>query len=652
MVVAIFASALHVSAADYEPDFDYLIDVYDEKDNAIIVYMSKGEEFVFESFWGENGDFFSSDEDIAKVKDNGTVTAKGNGTVYIAAISSIKANVDMIKIVVSDERSVTENYHLPTFLGDWNNAISLNVDKGKVEKEAEDDGDGSSSIPSVMKGLLGGNESNGFTLHSFMSIAVSLFIAVVIIICVGVAVYKIASDKKHRKKTVERNAEIDSFKVAFAELEAAPSDQTVCKLAYELETLKKKGSKPPVYERGLKTLYREKVFDDQSIKDEFKLRLKKAMASHGISGIDPVRFTPKAPDPVAEKTKELERRYSVAKAELENFPSEENAKKYLAFLTELKNSDIPYSKVTGRYGLSTLYRKVIDNNADITEETRTELRRILASFGVSGLGEVKIRKIEEKKPVWGWSKSVSDTKVSSGKKYESGEAYGQAGEDNAWFQLCEVGNAGKFNAFSSVRLPYSGNSQAKSQELDGIVVCRKGVFLIEIKSYSHKKTDEYDESRVVTYDDVLVRDSAVATQISAHKNAFLENFQIDKDKVRSLLLMSYPKDSYKEIDISTFPRDDNFYSLKVSEIFEYLTKYDGPDVLNDTAIDLISHNLTKFINKKDGKVVTKWVIDKKEGKPSKGAVMPAALAKRFCPECGTENRSEAVCCRNCGHKFE
>ena len=255
------------------------------------------------------------------------------------------------------------------------------------------------------------------------------------------------------------------------------------------------------------------------------------------------------------------------------------------------------------------FNNYIVDNKNIRIETQQQIREALIRLSVDHL------------------RQIVDTK-----------AIGDAGEANVWFMLSRLAANGKLNAFSSVRLHYKkANNERHSQEIDNIIVCPKGVFLLEVK------TKLPAEGRAVSFQEI----PSPYTQIVEHEEAFIYNFE--HIPYQNLLVLSYPRDRYVAYDVSTFPQNDKYTVLTVDNLVEYLATMEGPDVLDSETIDAISTKLKseKNWNYVDGKPVTKWFVDKCERTAFKEQTEQAVV----CSQCGKELISATPFCPHCGAKL-
>lgn len=278
-----------------------------------------------------------------------------------------------------------------------------------------------------------------------------------------------------------------------------------------------------------------------------------------------------------------------------------------ALLNELNNVDevFKFSVSSSRNVNTALWKNAFNECIlpckNIRIETKQKIRAALISLSVDRL------------------KVVVDT-----------DAVGAAAEDNVWDTLKYAANYilsnGKCNAFYSVRIPYHSNINPNehSQEIDNIVVCSKGVFLIEVKNQGS-----------------AIQDHSV--QIGKHAEAFKQTYPTITPK-ENLLVISCPKGEYVTVDRATIPNSSTYKWLTVDAVYNYFVSYEGPDILDDAAIDAISQDLKKRINYKDDVVVTKWFIDGVEG-------TPLTSNKKFCSNCGNQVNSNVNFCPNCGNKL-
>jgi hypothetical protein len=225
-----------------------------------------------------------------------------------------------------------------------------------------------------------------------------------------------------------------------------------------------------------------------------------------------------------------------------------------------------------------VFNKLVNPCKNVTLETKKDIKNCLISFGAYGLDEVGEH------------------------TYVTAEEFGKLSEENVWFSLSQLASRNGYNVFSNIRLPYKGIN-VNSQEIDAMVVCPKGVFLIEIKSSSSK------QDIPVVFDDII----NPFQQICMHEEAFIQNFGDIYHK--NLLVMSYPKGNRVKIDLSTFPQNSTYTSLTVETLFEYMVSLDGEDVLSDEMITSVSSKLTGCIYYKDNEPITKWIINGKQGQP-------------------------------------
>ncbi len=282
----------------------------------------------------------------------------------------------------------------------------------------------------------------------------------------------------------------------------------------------------------------------------------------------------------------------------------------VALLNELNSVDelFKFGMSNGR-GVNTAlwkntFNSYIVNNNGIKTETKLAIREALIRLSVDHLSR------------------VVDTK-----------AIGDAGEANVWFSLSRLAANAPLNAFFSVRLPYNNPG---SQEIDNIIVCSKGVLLVEIK------TKLPGDGRVVTSAEI----PNPYEQISEHENAFVKNF--GNIPHRNLLVLSYPKNQFVQYDMSTFPPNDKYTTLTVDTLYEYISTLQGPDVLDATTIEALSTQLTssKYWNYVDNKRVTKWVVNGREESSLK-----ETKPLNFCPQCGKKLNAPASFCAFCGQKL-
>ena len=168
-----------------------------------------------------------------------------------------------------------------------------------------------------------------------------------------------------------------------------------------------------------------------------------------------------------------------------------------------------------------------------------------------------------------------------------------------------------------------GSTKHKS-EIDAIIVSPKGVFLLEVKSVSHKPVDPYDSSKVVVFDDILINPY---TQIFEHQTSFMEQFGVDESIIKNLLVMSYPYEDKRKIDISTFPTDTIYTAVKVDDLLQYYMEYNSDIVLDDVTIARISQGLALQRNAN---------YNNFEKQP------------KFCPQCGNKLATNMQFCPNCG----
>lgn len=234
----------------------------------------------------------------------------------------------------------------------------------------------------------------------------------------------------------------------------------------------------------------------------------------------------------------------------------------------------------------------------ISSEIKKEIKELIVGLGVFGLDEVCEHTL-------------------------TGDELGKLSEENVWFTLSQITSRGKYNVFSNIRMPYDSVSQ-KSQQFDNIIVCRKGVFLIEVKSKGGVAQSH-------------------SQQIGMHEAAFLQNFT--NIAYKNLLVISWPRGQQTFINAADLPTSSLYAALTVDNLYEYIITYNGPDVLDDITIDRISQMLKTFINYEDNVPLTKWIIDGVEGKAS------SAESKEFCSACGKQLNSNALFCPYCGKKM-
>ena len=246
-----------------------------------------------------------------------------------------------------------------------------------------------------------------------------------------------------------------------------------------------------------------------------------------------------------------------------------------------------------------VFNKLVNPCENVTLETKKDIKNCLISFGAYGLDEVDEH------------------------KYITGDELGKLSEENVWFTLSQITSRGKYNVFSNIRMPYNSVSQ-KSQQIDNIIVCRKGVFLIEVKSIGGVAQSH-------------------SQQIGMHEAAFLQNFT--NIAYKNLLVISCPRGQQTFINAADLPTSSLYAALTVDNLYEYIITYNGPDVLDDITIDRISQTLKTFINYEDNVPLTKWIIDGVEGKAS------SAESKKFCSACGKQLNSNALFCPYCGKKM-
>lgn len=273
---------------------------------------------------------------------------------------------------------------------------------------------------------------------------------------------------------------------------------------------------------------------------------------------------------------------------------------------------------------SVLYNYYIQPSKVISQETKEGIHKALIGIGVFKL----------------------KTSGNNGSAYD-GQQRGDLGEDNVWHSLTALTRSEKCNIFHSVRVGTNGYTQ----EIDNVIVSPKGIFLIEVKSVTHKPANPYDNSDVVVFDDL---NENPYQQIFEHQTAFVNAFGLDKSIIKNLLVMSYPHDEKKKIDISTFPTDTIYTALKVDDLLQYYMNYNSDVILDETTIASISQKLTKCINYKNDVQVTKYEFSKVTGAvnaASETTVKPIEQQAKFCPQCGNKLTTETPFCPNCGSKL-
>ncbi len=343
-------------------------------------------------------------------------------------------------------------------------------------------------------------------------------------------------------------------------------------------------------------------------------------------------------------------------------PNQHTADELLRVLTSIKyfqkfiitNTNESNGGISKRMCANT-YMDVIDPCPNIDQNTKNAIVEKLVGIGcVFSKLSVAVSINNNGKP----TQSVNNIQTAAPVYAVDEKEYGDMGEENVWFSLLQACKNAGCNAFFSTRFYCQNIPMQKSQEIDCIVVSKKGIFLIEVKSPSHKKMSPYDRSTVVVGSDI----DDPSMQISMHKDAFLENISIDPRVIKNLLVISYPNNSKKRIDINSFPYNQNYVTLKVDELYSFILSYGGPDVMTQETVDSISAKLTSFINYKANKAVTKWIIDGEEGnavsgyKPKPKAVPATAAPVQptdsvTCPKCGFIGKSGLNFCPKCGNKF-
>lgn len=269
-----------------------------------------------------------------------------------------------------------------------------------------------------------------------------------------------------------------------------------------------------------------------------------------------------------------------------------------------------------------LYNNYIQPSNAILPETKKGIHNALMGIGVYNL-----------------------TTGNNGSVYNA-QQRGDLGEDNVWHTLTVLAKRENCNIFHSVRV----GADKSSQEIDNVIVSPKGIFLIEVKSVTHKPINPYDGSDVVIFDDLPENPYQ---QIYDHETEFVKTFGLE-GTIKNLLVMSYPHDEKKKIDISTFPTDTIYTTLKVDDLLEYYMKYNSDVVLDDTTIAHVSQELSKCKNYRDGVLVTKFMFNDAANianTVSEGNTNLSEQQAKFCPQCGNKLSAKTPFCPNCGSKL-